>query len=155
MAEKEVSPPKVTVDSVEEPIHLAEETIEKIAGATKEPDSTRAGGRATDPAAAKAADDQTTVSTIETISTPHQQAEDALVSESQRAINLIWERTQQIVALSVIGVALLTSAWLSVSGGTDVQTASFVFLYGVANLVTGFYFGRSNHTKVGGVQQGR
>lgn len=73
----------------------------------------------------------------------------------QRAINLIWENTQMKIALSVIWGALAVSALLAVFGkwlGTsDMQLAAIVFLFGVANLVTGFYFGRTNHQRSGGV----
>lgn len=86
---------------------------------------------------------------------PKTTAAEDLVTAGQRTINLIWETTQMRVALSVIWAALLVSAVLAVAGkilGTpDLQLAAIVFLFGVANLVTGFYFGRTNHTKVGGV----
>jgi hypothetical protein len=36
-------------------------------------------------------------------------------------------------------------------GSIEVQLAAIVFLFGVANLVTGFYFGRTNHQRSGGV----
>lgn len=81
------------------------------------------------------------------------------VSANQRAVNLIWESTQMKIALSVIWAALVVAAILAIGGkmtGTpDVQLAAVVFLFGVANLVTGFYFGRTNHQRIGGVQQGR
>ena len=71
----------------------------------------------------------------------------------QRNINLIWETTQQRIALSVIWIALLVASVLAIAGimlGTpDIQLAAVVFLFGVANLVTGFYFGRTNHARIG------
>lgn len=76
-------------------------------------------------------------------------------TQSQRNINLIWETTQMRVALSVIWAALLVSSSLAVFGGwlgkPDIQLAAIVFLFGVANLVSGFYFGRTNHQRTGGV----
>ena len=36
-------------------------------------------------------------------------------------------------------------------GTPDLQLAAIVFLFGVANLVTGFYFGRTNHQRTGGI----
>lgn len=72
-----------------------------------------------------------------------------------RAVNLLWETTQRQIAMAVILVALSVAAWLAVAGATDNQVAASVFLYGVANLVIGFYFGRTNHTRVGGVTQER
>lgn len=96
--------------------------------------------------------------------TPEEQSRAAMVTESeaekkaqgQRDINLIWERTQMHIALSVVWCSLFVSVALSVfrsmlSVPENVQLAAIVFLFGVANLVTGFYFGRTNHTKTGGV----
>lgn len=81
--------------------------------------------------------------------------ESARRSESQRSINLIWETTQMKIALSVIWAALFVAAILAILGryigSSDVQLAASVFLFGVANLVTGFYFGRTNHTRSGGI----
>lgn len=81
--------------------------------------------------------------------------EQDLTTAGQRAVNLIWETTQQKIALSVIWAALLVACVLAVGGSVlgkpDVQLAAVVFVFGVANLVTGFYFGRTNHTKTGGV----
>lgn len=82
----------------------------------------------------------------------------ALQFEGQRAINLIWETTQMKVALSFTWGSLVVAACLAVFGrwlgSADLQLAAIVFLFGVANLVTGFYFGRTNHVRVGGVQHG-
>lgn len=73
----------------------------------------------------------------------------------QRAVNMMWESTQRQIALAVIVTASLVAGYLSVWGMADSQTAAMVFLFGVANLITGFYFGRTNHQRVGGVQQGQ
>lgn len=88
---------------------------------------------------------------------------DKLRTDDQRRISGIWERTQQIIALSVVEAALfvvsilvLTPAMASLAGrGADNSTvtasvAGMLFLTGVANLVIGFYFGRTNHQRVGG-----
>jgi hypothetical protein len=77
-------------------------------------------------------------------------------SAGQRDINRTWEYTQRLIALSVTWVSLSVAAWLAIMGATEsVQTAALVFVFGVANLVIGFYFGRTNHQRVGGVQEGR
>lgn len=80
-----------------------------------------------------------------------------LATAGQRDINLIWENTQMKVALSVIWAALLVAGGLSVFGrwlgSPDLQLAAVVFLFGVANLVTGFYFGRTNHTRSAGMTE--
>lgn len=78
--------------------------------------------------------------------------------EGQRAINLLWETTQMKVALSFTWGSLAVAMGLGVFGkwlgSADLQLAAVVFLFGVANLVTGFYFGRTNHARVGGVKRG-
>lgn len=92
----------------------------------------------------------------ETISLPADTtAEQDRKSEGQRQINLIWENTQMKVALSVIWCSLTVAAILAVGGkllgSVEIQLAAVVFLFGVANLVTGFYFGRTNHQRSGGI----
>jgi hypothetical protein len=86
---------------------------------------------------------------------PTTTAEQDRVTAGQRAINLIWENTQMRIALSVIWGALIVSGGLAIFGKwlgtTDMQLAAIVFLFGVANLVTGFYFGRTNHQRSGGI----
>lgn len=91
--------------------------------------------------------------------TPTTTLEEDRLALSQRAMNMVWETTQMKIALSVIWASLLAALILSIGGailGTpDIQLAAVVFLFGVANLVTGFYFGRTNHQRGGGVQVGR
>lgn len=94
--------------------------------------------------------------------------EGSLVSAGQRDINRIWERTQQVIALSVVEITLVVVSLLVVApalaaifgqqipeSSTTAATAGMIFLASVANLVIGFYFGRTNHTRVGGVDQER
>lgn len=77
------------------------------------------------------------------------------VSAGQRAVNMVWETTQQKIALWVVGSALAVGSLLAVFGrfigSSEIQLAAIVFEFGVANLVTGFYFGRTNHQRTGGV----
>lgn len=86
---------------------------------------------------------------------PSTTSEQDRITAGQRTINLIWETTQMRIAVSVIWASLFVAALLAVMGmwlGTpDMQLAAIVFLFGVANLVTGFYFGRTNHQRSGGV----
>lgn len=101
------------------------------------------------------ADDQSTGPVLQPSLPSKTTDEQDRVSAGQRAINLIWETTQMKVALSVIWVALAVSAALAVFGrligSNEIQLAAIVFLTSVANLVTGFYFGRTNHQRVGGL----
>jgi cobalamin synthase len=71
------------------------------------------------------------------------------VSHGQRRINLIWEITQAVVALAVTGVTLFVSASLALRGDTD--EAARLLLSNAFFLVVGFYFGRTNHQRVGGI----
>lgn len=68
-------------------------------------------------------------------------------SAAARAAHDVWETTQMRIALSVTWAALLVAAIMAIGGrfigSSELQLASIVFLYGVANLVTGFYFGRT------------
>lgn len=79
----------------------------------------------------------------------------ALRVEGQRNINLIWETTQMRVALSVIWCSLIAAAVLAVFGrwlgANELQLAAVVFVFGASNLVIGFYFGRTNHQRTGGI----
>lgn len=85
---------------------------------------------------------------------PTTTAAEDLTTEGQREINRMWERTQRVIALGVIfsslGVAILLGVAGKKLGTVDMQLAALVFLFGVANLVTGFYFGRTNHQRSSG-----
>lgn len=79
-----------------------------------------------------------------------------LQTEAQRKTSDMWERTQKNIALSVVWATLFVAVVKSLeavivqsSDPTEAGVA-FVFLASVANLVIGFYFGRTNHQKVGG-----
>ncbi len=89
---------------------------------------------------------------------------EALRTDDQRRISGIWERTQQVIALSVVEITLIVVSLLVVTpalatifgqpipeAATTAATTGMIFLASVANLVIGFYFGRTNHTRVGGV----
>ena len=86
------------------------------------------------------------------VAAPTTTEEDDRVSAGQRQINLVWESTQRQLALLVIGSAVAVAAYLAIMGDTDAKTGAAVFIYGAANLIAGFYFGRTNHTKTGGPQ---
>jgi hypothetical protein len=75
-------------------------------------------------------------------------AEEDRLSLGQRRINLIWETTQAVIAVSVSLATLVVSAVLSVRGG---DTTAFLLMSNGFFRVIGFYFGRTNHTRVGGL----
>jgi hypothetical protein len=66
-------------------------------------------------------------------------------SLGQRRVNLIWEITQALIALAV---TVATFIMLYVGKEAAALTNAFF-------LVIGFYFGRTNHQRVGGVELGR
>ena len=70
-------------------------------------------------------------------------------SAGQRRVNIIWELTQAAVALAVTGSTLYVSASLALK--ENAQTAAFLLLSNAFFLVIGFYFGRTNHQRSGGV----
>lgn len=93
-------------------------------------------------------------------SIPEEHATSVTTAESdrhalgQRRINLIWELTQALIAVSVIWAALGASIWIAVKDPTN-RLMSFLFLSNIVSIVIGFYFGRTNHQRVGGVDLGR
>jgi len=64
---------------------------------------------------------------------------------SQRRVNIIWEFTQAFIAV-VVTLANVYAALAKI----DSQPLNNTFF-----LVVGFYFGRTNHQRVGGVELGR
>jgi hypothetical protein len=83
--------------------------------------------------------------------------------DDQQRISGIWESTQRIIALAVVLDALfvvsmlvLTPTLLAALGhpaddaAKTAAVGGLLFLTAVSNLVIGFYFGRTNHQRVGG-----
>jgi hypothetical protein len=66
-------------------------------------------------------------------------------SLGQRRVNLVWEGTQALIAVG-LSSAYIYAALNSVTS-TTLDSSFF--------LVVGFYFGRTNHQRVGGVTVGR
>lgn len=66
----------------------------------------------------------------------------------QRQINLIWEWTQAIIAVSVI-LANMVAALFNVFQNRDVDVP--LILSSSLFLIVGFYFSRTNHQAIGGV----
>jgi len=87
-----------------------------------------------------------------------------LRTQDQRRISGIWERTQQVIAITVVETAVFVAAILTLvpsvktligaeapEAAVTAGIAGMLFLTAVANLVIGFYFGRTNHSRTGGV----
>lgn len=75
-----------------------------------------------------------------------------LSSEGRRKINLIWETTQAAIALVVVVTTCIAIFIGRVLHESD--TAMPAEWWTICGLVIGFYFGRTNHTKTGGVGDG-
>lgn len=75
-----------------------------------------------------------------------------LRTAGQRRINLIWEITQSVVAISVTVATLYIAGTLALRG--DGNVAAFVLLSNVFFVVVSTYFSRTNHVKEGGVGKG-
>jgi hypothetical protein len=72
--------------------------------------------------------------------------EEDLHSAGQRRVNITWEYTQSFVAIAVVIANIIGALYT----GADSPLLANAFF-----LVIGFYFGRTNHARVGGVQLGR
>ena len=94
-----------------------------------------------------------------TVAAPTTSAEQDRKTASQRRVNIIWEVEQALIANVFITAAASIAVWMIYKGlqtPTDAQilamaTAAFIFLTNTVSTVVGFYFGRTNHEKSGGV----
>lgn len=77
------------------------------------------------------------------------QSETAFRSSGQRRVNIIWEVTQALIALVVTCSVIYASVVITLR--SDMDKMAFLFLTNVAFTIIGFYFGRTNHQKVGGI----
>lgn len=84
---------------------------------------------------------------------------DVARTDDQRRISGIWERTQQIIALMVVVPTVITACSLCIAvmltpnAPTEMKALAFTAFTLLATLtgsVIGFYFGRTNHQRVGG-----
>ncbi len=69
-----------------------------------------------------------------------------LTFAGQRHINLIWERTQAIIAISVVFSTMGIAAFCVLKGKEVPALIAMAF-----GTVVGFYFSRTNHAAIGGV----
>jgi hypothetical protein len=86
---------------------------------------------------------------------PTTTSEQDLRSAGQRGINLIWETTQRNVAYATLITTLFVDASVALAGLvlgkeiTVIQQSALMQLNTMAALVLGFYFGRTNHARIG------
>lgn len=68
----------------------------------------------------------------------------ALTAAGQRRINLIWEYTQSIIAVTITFARIYAALWPPLGAGSEALSNAFF-------LIVGFYFSRTNHAAIGGV----
>ena len=78
-----------------------------------------------------------------------EQAERSLVTAGQRRVNIMWEVTQSIIAITVTIASLYIAGVLALNGNED--NSAFLLMSNAFFLIIGFYFSRTNHSKTGGV----
>lgn len=78
---------------------------------------------------------------------PNTTSEQDLTTAGQRKVNLVWEYTQSIIALMVVGTTMVCVALASYRA--DLQVPNLIAV--AFGTVVGFYFSRTNHTAIGGV----
>lgn len=83
------------------------------------------------------------------VAIPITTAEEDRHSAGQRGINRIWELTQSTIAIAIT-IATIVICFILVWRG-DIREC-LILISNAFFLIVGFYFGRTNHTKVGGVQ---
>jgi hypothetical protein len=84
--------------------------------------------------------------------TQEESSEISLRTAGQRRVNIIWELTQALIAGLVTTATLLAAVVLVLKD--QKAEAAFLLLSNAFFLVIGFYFGRTNHQRVGGVGVG-
>lgn len=73
--------------------------------------------------------------------TPNTTAQQDLTVAGQRRINLVWEVTQSLVAISI--TASLVYCEINQVDSATIRNGFF--------LIIGFYFSRTNHAQIGGI----
>lgn len=89
--------------------------------------------------------------------------QDDLVTEGQRAINLIWETTQSRIALIVVFASIMLNSLIVLlvvflDKKVDVTQLALIsiclqFINLTCGVIIGFYFSRTNHAQKGGTGQ--
>jgi len=69
-----------------------------------------------------------------------------MTTAGQRAVNMLWERTQAFIAIFVIVTCVGAAIWAAVKGKEP-----SAFLAYISGNVVGFYFSRTNHQAIGGI----
>lgn len=80
---------------------------------------------------------------------PNTTQQEDITHAGQRRINLIWEVTQAIIALTVVMSNIVMGVYFGIHGKAD--SGYPLVLSSSLFLIVGFYFSRTNHAAIGGV----
>jgi len=80
---------------------------------------------------------------------PDTTAQQDITTAGQRKINLIWEYTQAIIALIVVGSTMAAGLRASFMPAQQQQLPTIMSV--AFGTVVGFYFSRTNHAAIGGI----
>ncbi len=78
------------------------------------------------------------------VAAPTTTQEQNLRTAGQRRVNMIWEYTQASIAILVISIFAVTALR---------EKTIDPFTAGIVGVVIGFYFGRTNHARIGDTPQ--
>lgn len=80
---------------------------------------------------------------------PDTTEQEDIMRASQREISRIWEVTQSRIAMAVVLFTMINGSYLVFIGKSD-QAIPTIFSVAFG-MITGFYFARTNHEKIGGI----
>lgn len=80
--------------------------------------------------------------------------EEVLMTRGQRKINILWEITSSLIALSVTWETLYVVGKMALTAEGETQVAAFVLLSTIFSSVITAYIAKVNHSKIGGVKSG-
>lgn len=74
-------------------------------------------------------------------------------TSSARFNDSIWEWTQSFIALIVVCSVVYTNVYLATNppSASEISNSALMQLNVLGGIIVGFYFGRTNHARLGGV----
>jgi hypothetical protein len=80
--------------------------------------------------------------------TPTTTAQQDITTAGQRRVNMIWEVTQAVIAITVVAATMGTATFQVLKNDMSQIPTIFSFAFGT---IVGAYFQRTNHTLIGGI----
>lgn len=82
---------------------------------------------------------------------PNTTAQEDLTTAGQRRINLIWEYTQALIAITITIANVIVGVYQGIATLNGGRTEFPIILSSSFFLIVGFYFSRTNHAAIGGI----